>query len=458
MRTGTTMVWLRNGALACALTSSCLLVACEKEKEKGPNPCNAVTCDILQPECQETVMAVLRCFRGGEGDAMPDVDVISEDEYIEIVQGEEPSEAAVQKYERFSRGMALLELAPAMADMDGSVEEYASEIAAAYLTREDRVVIIDRGMPLDSQASVATFAHELVHALQDREIGLEDFYAGVRPTLDATLAARALVEGEATLYDLIMYAAIDGAYSSFIDFDGYFGSYQFDMLLNGYEDEAPLALSFVRFPYAFGGDYVTDHWQYGGQGAVAELFDEPPQSTADVILLSSLTEEGMTAAEALREVSQLEPIEGYETVAYDELGSFIFDGFLHRMEVTTAAALDLRSLYVVADGATVLYNEADDHVVTAWRLRFEEEAVPDEDEVADLREALDAPAEDAPEPSDDVKTRVLVDDRDLIIFASDGPLAAEFLGDDVAWLPAPTGDEAEEAAPTAALWRGRHAR
>jgi hypothetical protein len=456
MRMGTTTTWLRGGMLLCALGSSVPLGGCKEKVGRGPNPCNAAACDILEPECQETVMAVLRCFRGGDEDVMPDVEVITEDEYIELVKGEEPTEEELLKYERFSRAMALLRLAPEISDMDADVADYASEIAAAYITRQERVVIIDRGMPLDSQASVATFTHELVHALQDREIGLEGFYDDVRPTLDASLAARALVEGEATHYDLLMYAAIDGAYPAFINWDGYYGTYQIEMLINGYEDEAPLALSFVRFPYAFGGDYVTDRWLYGGQNAVAELYETPPQSTADVITLSELTESGVTTAAQLREVSQLTPIEGYETVAYDELGSFIFDGFLHRMEVSDAVALDLRALYVIADGATVLYNEADDHVVAAWRLRFDQDAAPDEDELTDLREALGAPDQDAPEPGDDVKARVLVDDRDLIIIASDAPLAAEFLGEDVAWQAAPSADEVEEDLPTAARWHRAH--
>ena len=126
--------------------------------------------------------------------------------------------------------------------LDEVIEEYATEIAAAYLTETESVVIIDRGDPLDSQPAVATLAHELVHALQDREIGLEDFYDSVRPSLDGTLAARALVEGEATHYDLVVYAALDGAGPSAINWAGYYTNYQLEMLLNGYEDEAPLGL------------------------------------------------------------------------------------------------------------------------------------------------------------------------------------------------------------------------
>lgn len=455
MGLGTTM----NGVptmrlLIGALAAAAALSGCQEEDSDPPNPCDAAACDILEADCQQAVMTALRCFRGGDEDVMPDVDVITEDEYVDIVKGPEPSDEQLERHDRFTRGMALLKLAPEMADMDQSVEEYASQIAAAYLTGEDRVVVIDRGMPLDSQGSVATFAHELVHALQDREVGIEDFYAGIAPTLDATLAARALIEGEATHYALLMYAGIDGAYPAFIDFTGYYTNYQLEMLIDGYDDESPLALSFVRFPYAFGGDYVSERWVFGGQRAVSALFDAPPLSTADVITRSMLTPEAAQDAADLHEVSQLSPIEGYETVAYDELGSFIYDGFLHRMEATKAVALDLQAVYLIADGVTVLYDEENDHVVTAWRLRFSEERTPDEDRLSALREALDAPDEDSPDPSDDVMARVYVDDRDLIVLLSDAPLAQELLGDDVAWEPAPTGEEAEDEMPTAALWCG----
>jgi hypothetical protein len=439
--------------LALALTFIAL-AGCQEEVADVPNPCDAKTCDILEEDCQEEVMRLLRCFRGGDEDVMPDVEVISEDEYIELVKGEPPTEEMLQDYERFSRAMALFKLAPEMSDEDEVIEEYATEIAAAYLTDTESVVIIDRGEPLDSQPAVATLAHELVHALQDREIGLEDFYGNsVRPSLDGTLAARAMVEGEATHYDLVVYAALDGAGPGAINWAGYYTNYQLEMLLNGYEDEAPLALSFVRFPYAFGGDFVSDTWLWSGQNGVEKLFETPPQSTADVITFSVLDEDGEADVAEFREQSKLVALDGYELIAYDELGSFVIDSFLHRMEASDDIALDVRALFVRADGVTVLYDEAADQVVVAWRLHFEEDRVLSSSTIDALREALGAPDEDAPEPGDDVLARVYAEDRDVFIIASDGPLPAEWLGEDVMWEPAPLDEEMAEEMPTAARWR-----
>ena len=77
------------------------------------------------------------------------------------------------------------------------------------------------------------------------------------------------------------------------------------------------------------------------------------------------------------------------------------------------------------------------------------------------------------EPGDDVRARVYTDERDLYIFASDGPLPAEWLGDDVAWEAAQfdrddDGDEdagvededggVEDALPSANRWRGMRSR
>ena len=212
----------------------------------------------------------------------------------------------------------------------------------------------------------------------------------------------------------------------------------------------------MRFPYAFGGDYVTDQWLYaGGQRAVADLFESPPQSTADVITFSLLNETGEADVAEFRELSKLAPIEGYELVAYDELGSFVLDGFLHRLEVSDEVVLDGRVLWMISDGVTVLHNEEEDSVVAAWRLRFEEAGVPTEEEIAALRAALEAPDEDAPEPGDDVKARVFLEDRDLIIIASDKPLDAAWLGDEVVWEPAPTIEEMAEETPTAMTLCGK---
>lgn len=437
-----------------ALLACTALLGCEETVTQAPNPCDAMTCDVLEKDCQKEVMRILRCLRGGDEEVMPDVRVISEDEYVDIVRGDEPTEEERLGYERFSRGMALLDLAPEMEDADQTIEEYAAEIAAAYITEEKSVLLIDRGEPLDSEGAVATFAHEMVHALQDEEIGLEEFYNDARPSLDGTLATRALIEGEATHYDLLVYAALQGVHPALIDLGGYYTDYQLDMLLNGYMDEAPLALSFVRFPYAFGGDYVSDAWTVSGQPGIERLFENPPKSTADVITFTQLNEDSEEDVAAFREESKLALLEGWELVAYDELGSFVIDNFLHRMKASDDVALDVNALRVWADGVTVLYNEEADQIAVSWRMHFEEEGVLDADVIGELRDALDAPDEDAPEAGDDVKARVYADDRDAYIFVSDGPLPAEWLGEDVAWEAAPLDSETEEEMPTAAHWRG----
>lgn len=436
------------------LAAGALAVGCNEEVVRGPNPCNAERCDILDEDCQRRVVEVVRCFRGGDGDVMPEVRVIDEDEYKELVRGEPPSEEERLRYARIARGMALLELAPAMQDDDEVIDEYAANIAAAYLTAEKSVVIIDRGGPLDSQAAVATFAHEVVHALQDEEIGLREFYRTVRPTLDAALAARALIEGEGTLYDLLVYAALDGAQPWQLDWLGYYRRYQIAMLLDGYEDEAPLALSFVRFPYAFGGHYVWDKWRDRGQRAIAELYDAPPLSTADVLSFENLNDAQLEDVAAFREVSRLAPAAGYAALAYDELGAFLLDGFLHRVGATAYDLLDPRVMGLFADGVTVLYDEAEDRVVTAWRLRFGPRGAPSDREVAELRAALGAPTEDELEQADDATARVLLDDRDLIMIVSDGPLDAAFRAEDLAWEPAPSDPEAAAEPPMAAALCG----
>jgi hypothetical protein len=465
---------MKNGFSAWVVCA--VLVGCaEQESEPGPNPCNARICDVLDEECQEDIMLALQCFRGEGDDVMPEVRVISEDEYIDIVRGEQPTEDMQVGYERFSRAMALLKLAPEKADEDATIEEYASEIAAAYVTDEKSVLLIDRGEPLDSELAVATFAHEMVHALQDQERGLEGFYNSGRPTLDATLAARALIEGEATHYELLVFAALGGVHPARIDFFGYYASYQFEMLLGSYRDESPLALSFIRFPYAFGGDYVSNSWVTGGQRGIERLFADPPEATSDVILFAERPKEVREDVAAFREQSKLLELPGWQLVAYDELGSFVIDNFLHRMKVSDDMALDVRSLRVWSDGLTVLFNEESAKVAVAWRMHFQPDSVLDTSAIKALRTALAAPNEDAPEPGDDVRARVYTDERDLYIFASDGPLPAAWLGEDVAWEAAPfdreddgDGDEdagvddedggVEDELPSANRWRSMPSR
>src|SRR5262249_685344 len=69
------------------------------------------------------------------------------------------------------------------------------EQIAAYYDPRAKVMVVGDWLPLDQQQ--AALMHELVHALQDRAVALDDFIAPRPGEGDHLLARQALVEGEA---------------------------------------------------------------------------------------------------------------------------------------------------------------------------------------------------------------------------------------------------------------------
>ena len=152
--------------------------------------------------------------------------------------------------------------------------------AAFYDTETKAITVVDRGGDFDDVAAVTTFAHESVHALQDREHDLAEFFGRYAVDDDKALATTAVFEGEATVYERMFADALFRATYWERPDDRWRAALALGRAVDA---EAPFALAPALFPYVDGAAYVDEAWRHGTDEAVAELFSRPPVSTAQVM-------------------------------------------------------------------------------------------------------------------------------------------------------------------------------
>jgi len=136
-----------------------------------------------------------------------------------------------------------------------------------YSPRDDEIVIVSDTTP--PQISRGTLVHELVHALQDQQFGLD----GSPDTQDRQIARNGVVEGEATLLT-DRYEQRCGGEWSCVSLPGGGGG-------GGISNLGVFLVLFT--PYSSGPDFVESVEARGGWGAVDDLHADPPESSEQVI-------------------------------------------------------------------------------------------------------------------------------------------------------------------------------
>jgi hypothetical protein len=357
----------RNRFASVAFAIGLALTACGDDGDACPR---MRACAITERTCQEQVMKAVACMRHSEKTALPKVSVVDREAYrarlLADARVDEDAEQDAADYAVWNRGLALLELAPADYDQEQSVDDQVAQIAAAYLPRTKEIVVID-GVASSVEDETATFAHEVVHALQDADLDLAKYQAEWANDYDASLAVHALIEGEATHYELLTMAQLVGRDPHDIDWQQLYTAFRAEVLQDADTDEAPVALASLRFSYAFGGGFVSQHWIARGRAGVDALFDAPPRTTSEIMFGSR---EGAGAArKALDAHAVPEPADGFEPAFSTSLGAWIARMFAARMGVESGRR-NAVAFGLAADRFSIQLDAAHDVVASAWRARF----------------------------------------------------------------------------------------
>lgn len=330
------------------------------------------SCDIRERSCQREIAEVAACLRGGEV-VTPAVEVVDADAFIE---GELAAAAAAEpptvQQRAMERALSLLELAPESSDPAAVTRESWDGVAAFYAPDTGGVTVLDRGDDLNGSSAVVTLLHELVHAMQ--KLGEPEPEA----SFDASLARRAMIEGEATLYQDLALSWALGWDPDDVDWALAFWEFRNDAWDRARRSDVPLYMAGRHFSYAFGGSYLNQAWRTGGNAAVRAVLADPPRSTRQILAGHAAAPEAFGGVwyESPDDLGEPQMPAEYERVGVSHLGAWAVEAFVDRLE--RADEVDARDEGgpparregPLGDVLVVYRNTEDGRVVLTWRFRF----------------------------------------------------------------------------------------
>jgi len=180
------------------------------------------------------------------------------------------------------QAMVAWGLVPPDFDVTTLITDLVLEQAAAYYDPAAKTMVLANWLGPEAQRDA--LAHELVHALQDRQVDLDGFLASPPGRSDETLARQALIEGEAVALTLDLALRRQGqSLEKLPDV----GAYQraIDRSATGpIFSRAPRFMrAMLTFPYAGGLGFVRELRRRFPWGQMSALYRDPPRSTAQIL-------------------------------------------------------------------------------------------------------------------------------------------------------------------------------
>jgi hypothetical protein len=254
----------------------------------------------------------------------PPVLVRSREETRRFIKKELDRRYSAARIEQERKGMVAWGLIPPDYDLRRLFVELMEEQVAAYYDPRRKVMVVGDWLTADEQQ--ASLTHELVHALQDREISLDAFITPYPGRGDQLLARQALMEGEAVALTLELMLKAQGAdLASLPDLGGRGGA------RGGAGPVIGAAPKFLRdlllFPYMDGLNFVHQFRKRQPWPAITGLYRDPPRSTTQIMNPSKrlvTREDPITLT--LPDLGTLTP--GAKVVTEDELGEFALGAVL----------------------------------------------------------------------------------------------------------------------------------
>jgi hypothetical protein len=316
-------------------------------------------CNIVDAACQTQWDALVGCLRGAPAGPGVPVRVISEADFAAELR-QNSRERPPPNLAHWERALTQLGLvAPGAYTGNEASDDDVTNIAAYYSLVTKSITVIDHGGPADGIGVNTTFVHELVHAAQDRELGLKAYHDAYATSFDTGLASDALVEGEADLYMAFVNAALNGIDLTAIDLASLFAARAERGLVWAFEQESAYLAADI-FPYGSGSQYLYQPFASGGPEAVRAHFASPPSTTRRVLLHDVA---GTDAAPV--DFGAAPEVPGYELMFEDTLGALGVMLFVKHRGLTASSKLvePFRSdhLYVYGSGAST---------ALVWRLAF----------------------------------------------------------------------------------------
>lgn len=357
------------------------------------------TCDIRDAACQQTAQELVVCLRGQATEEIPPVSVITPaDLEARLREGADPMMMRMVHWEAALQLLGML--APDESLFEETIEQRVTSVAAFYSTRDRDISVVDRGDPLDSGEAMAVLIHELVHAAQDEEVGID---VEAIETHEELLRLRLAVEGEATFYLFEALLWSEGVRAFEANWVGIHAN-----AVRGNEEAldrapSPYFVVYEQMPYVYGSRRDAATFLHGGDEAVRAILASPPDSSA-AWLEDPFRALGSSAPRLADPPCAAAPAPaGFEQVDDAEMGALLVYAFVRRAGATHTIARGL-ARRVQRDDLVTYGGPAGSAL--AWRIAIEGAVDPA------LVSTLAAEGR-----------RVAVADGVLTILASDDPVA-----------------------------------
>ncbi len=219
------------------------------------------------------------------------------------------------------------------------VDLLGEQVAGYYDPESDEMVVVASSDANELSATdQVTFAHEVVHALQDQHYDLES-YNDIRldGTSDQSLAVTALIEGDATLAQIDFVLGDIGLARQFLE-----EIESEDISTEQLDNAPPIVAETLIFPYEHGQVFAQVLYDEGGWNLIDDAYANPPTTTEQILHPEKYLD---GEAGILIETPDLEGILGdnWRTIDEDTWGEFQISilladgGELSEEQVTTAS-------------------------------------------------------------------------------------------------------------------------
>jgi hypothetical protein len=341
-------------------------------------------CDITQPDCQEDIYYADLRVRGDGYDpfaGIPPIRTISEDQFRTELEDQAAKAAAQPENAQpwWDTALVLLGLVPSTGTTQAaSIDNEVQNTAAYYSLTQRNVTVISHPAvstdPFEPFYNMSSLAHELIHALQDRELNLK-----LQPrTTDEYFASKALIEGDASLYQRLFgygVALPQGYHFTSRDPLVSFSTWRDANLSDdpnvdgNFASLGPPFFAVQWLVYPLGGVWIADRWDKGGNTAVRHAYGQAPQRSLDFLLGPGV------AAPASKDIA-CEPTTPAEfrrngrAYGIDSFGAVYFFAYLMGWKVPGSDSLASALLWRY-DVIFVYFNQSTQKTAVLWRIELD---------------------------------------------------------------------------------------
>ncbi|HYP19283.1 MAG TPA: hypothetical protein VEY08_04345 [Chloroflexia bacterium] len=163
-----------------------------------------------------------------------------------------------------------------------AVEVHTEGILGFYSPDTKQLFVLGEADNMDAQTR-ATLAHEFTHALQDQHFDLVHLVQQYSHDSDRRLAMRALIEGDATMSDLL--------YTYYHEEIDYSRQEKESVATNNAQEQSENEQDLeglyvgrtIYFPYIQGSQFVSELTRVGGYSTINQTFQDPPVSSEQIM-------------------------------------------------------------------------------------------------------------------------------------------------------------------------------